>query len=365
MPFVINNITATTDPVKFYECMSTGKPVVSVRLPELMQYENYVYFADDAAEFISRLEAALREADPAMLRRRRMLAQANSWRDRYVTLDAAISALYPKASLVIVTHNNADLTQQCIESLYRNTSYPSFEVIIVDNASTDSTRVFLSYAAAAYPNLRVILNGGNEGSGMRAARMGASPAPAIVALAAGNSDFVVFLSNDVATPPGWLGRLLRHLDDPAVGLVGPVSNAACNEAQVAISYQTWRDGDICRRLYGRAQRAGLRYHQAGALLRRGSPLAAGRDRPLDEQFELGLFEADDLAQRVRLAGYRMICAKDVFIHQAGEAASGKLHESEYRRIFDANRQLYEQKWQTTWEPHVRQPAVTAGWTVDR
>jgi glycosyltransferase involved in cell wall biosynthesis len=59
IPFKINPITEATDPVKLYEYLSGGKPVISVKLPELAPYRDYVYLADDAAEFAAKLDQAL------------------------------------------------------------------------------------------------------------------------------------------------------------------------------------------------------------------------------------------------------------------------------------------------------------------
>ena len=67
-----------------------------------------------------------------------------------------------------------------------------------------------------------------------------------------------------------------------------------------------------------------------------------------------MFEDDDFARRVRQAGYRVVCAEDVFVHHFGQASLGELcGTGEYDRILAANRRRFEQKWGVAWEPHGR------------
>ena len=84
--------------------------------------------------------------------------------------------------------------------------------------------------------------------------------------------------------------------------------------------------------------------------------------PLDERFEIGMFEDDDYMHRVRDAGYRVACANDLFVHHFGEASLGELAgDGRYGELFHANRRRFEEKWGAAWEPHARRndPAYAA------
>lgn len=83
IPFKIIPLTLATNPVKFYEYLSAGKPVVSVDLPELKPYKDDCYLADSAEQFLQQLEIALAEKDrPDLIERRIKLAKENSWDQR-------------------------------------------------------------------------------------------------------------------------------------------------------------------------------------------------------------------------------------------------------------------------------------------
>jgi GT2 family glycosyltransferase len=78
--------------------------------------------------------------------------------------------------------------------------------------------------------------------------------------------------------------------------------------------------------------------------------------PLDERYEVGMFEDEDYALRVRRAGYQVVCARDVVVHHAYHASIGRLLPTgEYSRVFRANRRRFEEKWGVSWVPHRSAP----------
>jgi glycosyltransferase involved in cell wall biosynthesis len=83
IPFKLIPLTLATNPVKFYEYLSAGKPVVAIELPELVAYREDCYLARDANEFLALLERAYAERDDEkMIERRIKLASENSWDSR-------------------------------------------------------------------------------------------------------------------------------------------------------------------------------------------------------------------------------------------------------------------------------------------
>ncbi len=347
IPFKVNPITEATDPVKLYEYLSAGKPVVSVALPELEPYRDLVYLAADREEFLAHLDRATAEQDRELVTRRRAFAATHTWQERYSRITAALVSVVKPASAIVVTYNNLSLTKLCLDSLLRNTDYPNCEIIVVDNASSDGTPAYLRYMEARHPEIRVILNEVNLGFS-RANNQG---------IAASQGHYLVLLNNDTVVPPGWLTRLLHHLRHPTIGLVGPVTNFVGNQAKLEVGYRTRGEmeqfaADRARRFDGQVADIQMLAMFCVAMRRE----TYERVGPLDERFELGMFEDDDYAQRLRACGYRVVCAADVFVHHVGQAAfKALIANGEYDPLFEKNRRLYEEKWRVRWTRHENGP----------
>ena len=81
IPYRINEYTTYSFPIKFFELLASGKPVVISELPALASYYESVRVARTAEEFVTACEAALRE--PGLGREERLrLAAANTWEHR-------------------------------------------------------------------------------------------------------------------------------------------------------------------------------------------------------------------------------------------------------------------------------------------
>jgi glycosyltransferase involved in cell wall biosynthesis len=79
IPFRINDITLATSPLKLYEYMAGGKPIVTTPMPECAAFPE-VRIARDAEEFSCALDAALEEGKDERFRSRlRQIGRENSW----------------------------------------------------------------------------------------------------------------------------------------------------------------------------------------------------------------------------------------------------------------------------------------------
>ncbi len=250
-----------------------------------------------------------------------------------------------KASIIIVTYNNLLFNRICLESVLANTEWANYEIIVVDNGSSDGTPEYLRAQAGQHEQIRLLFNDRN---------LGFAPA-GNQGLALARGEFLVLLNNDTLVPRQWLKRLIRHLEKPAIGLVGPVTNRSGNETQIEVPYETYGELVAFGRDYCQAHAAEVFDIRMLAMfcvaMRRDVYKRVG---PLDERFECGLFEDDDYAMRVHSSGYRVLCAEDVFVHHFGQASLGHLASAgEYGKLFHANRRRWEKKWGCAWEPYQR------------
>jgi glycosyltransferase involved in cell wall biosynthesis len=79
------------NPIKLYEYLAAGKPVVSVDIPALDGFRHVIRTAGSPDTFVAALEAALHETDPALVEERRRLAAENSWEHRVEAIGAAVA----------------------------------------------------------------------------------------------------------------------------------------------------------------------------------------------------------------------------------------------------------------------------------
>lgn len=289
-------------------------------------------------------ERMLREAYLS-IEDRSACARERTWQERFAALVPAVRDTFPLASIIILTYNNLALNRLCLQSLYAHTEWPNFEVIVMDNASTDGTREYLKDAEQQFPRMRVVLNETNLGFA----------AANNIGLQMAQGEYLVLLNNDTVLVRGWLSTLIRHLvADPTIGLIGPVTNGVWNEAKVPVGYRQLEEmpewaAEFTRRHDGHLFEIPM-LAMFCVVMRRTTFTAVGL---LDEQFGIGMFEDDDYALRLKKNGYRVVCAADAFVHHFGSAAFKKLMESgEHQRLLTENRQRYEAKWGIRWTPHL-------------
>jgi GT2 family glycosyltransferase len=236
-----------------------------------------------------------------------------------------------KTSIIVLTYNKLEFTQQCIESVRTFTSPSSYELIVVDNASSDGTIAWLRNQA----DIRLISNAENRGF----------PAGCNQGIAAAGGDNILLLNNDTVVTPNWLDNLVTCLySSERVGAVGPVTNYASYYQAIRVGYQTIAEMHSFAKAYNKSdpRRWEERIKLIGfcMLIRRSVIDEIGL---LDEQFSPGHFEDDDYSLRIRRAGYRLFLCVDTFIHHYGSVSFRDDREGQIA-LSEVNARKFEAKW---------------------
>jgi len=340
IPFKMNPLTQAADPVKFYEYLSTGKPIVTTALQELSPYKEICYFSDNEQEFVANIGRALSESDEAVRESRIRLARENSWDHRVEQILELTKELFPKISIVLITFNNLEYTKSCVESIFSYSRYPNLQLILVDNHSQDGTIEYLRELQSRKPDVQVIFNEENKGFA------GGNN----VGLKVADGEYIVFLNNDTVVTTDWLYVLMSILQkNPRLGIIGPVSNAVWNVQKIQTTYQTMVEMHQWAEDYTSQQPDDYRaVNMLGFFCLMTKREVINKVGLLDENYGVGMFEDDDYCRRVKEAGYELGYTKKVFIHHEGSASFGQLSSREHDAIWKKNRAYFESKWGIKW-----------------
>ena len=104
----------------------------------------------------------------------------------------------PKVSIIIVYYNGKELLQKCLDSLLK-VNYDNFEIILVDNNSTDGTVEFIT---KNYPSLIIIKLDSNKGFAE----------PNNVAAKISKGKYLLFLNNDTVVTPNFISEMVKVME---------------------------------------------------------------------------------------------------------------------------------------------------------
>jgi GT2 family glycosyltransferase/tetratricopeptide (TPR) repeat protein len=250
----------------------------------------------------------------------------------------AASPACPRASIVIPTFNNLDLTRRCLAALTQHTPAGLAEIIVVDNASTDGTADFLRAEHAA-GRLRATLNAANFGFA-RACNQGALEA---------RGTHVIFLNNDTEVTAGWLEAMLAAAQAPEAGAVG--IKLLYPDGTVQHAGIGFING-IPDHPFRNAAAAAPEVNQPREMdMVTGACLLLPRDLFLelggfDESYRNGV-EDIDLCLRARAAGRKVLYEpKAVVVHHEGRSVGRFDHVNE-------NLQIFFRRWQKSFDAQGR------------
>jgi N-acetylglucosaminyl-diphospho-decaprenol L-rhamnosyltransferase len=325
----VDDFTRSLDPLKVYEYLATGLPVVSTPLGNTPELHEHVTEAASAVEFVERAEALVAEDNDARSQARRDAVNASTWAARARVVEQTLGILPegeeggPDVSAAVVSFNTRALLERCLEGLQRQDGV-SLETIVVDNGSTDGS---VEMVRDRFPSVQIIELGENAGFA-RANN---------VAFERCRGEFVLLLNSDAFIPQDGLAELVaaawRHPDAAAVGprLLnedGSLQRSAWPfPAAWRILLEAFGVHRPLRRL-GLVEDLGIWGHNeeravdfligACLLLRRTALAEVGG---FDEEFWLYGEEAD-LERRMTARGWRVVFTPAIEVTHVGGASSG-------------------------------------------
>lgn len=250
----------------------------------------------------------------------------------------------PVVSIIVPVFNQSHYTFNCLNSL-RSIQSIEYEIIVVDDASTDNTQKVLENISG----IKVITNDNNSGF-IRSCNRGAAEA---------KGKFICFLNNDTKVFPNWLESLLEIMNnDLNVGAVGSkliYPDGRLQEAGGII----WKDASGCN--FGRLEDpTSPEYNYVREVdYCSGASLLVRRElfrsiSGFSEEFLPAYYEDTDLCFTIRSLGYKvMYQPRSQVIHFEG-ISSGKDITSGVKKYQITNAIKFEIKWRETLKEYLPQ-----------
>ncbi len=242
-------------------------------------------------------------------------------------------------SIVIPVYNKLEFTKKCLESISRNSADSNYEIIVVDNASTDGTGDYLRGLARTGAAIRPVINTQNLGF-VGACNLGARAA---------RGEYVLFLNNDTQVQAKWLSSLVdlaeKKGDCGAVGSKLVYPDGRLQEAGGIIfadgnGWNYGKGGNPHEPKYNYVRE--VDYISGASLMIRKKLL--DEIGGFDERYAPAYYEDTDLCFEVRKRGYKVYYQPhSVVVHYEGMTAGTNLNEG-FKKYQTINKPKFVEKW---------------------
>lgn len=333
LPFIPGQISDAVSPIKVFEYLFAGKPVVSTRLPEIADYPG-IFIADSPKQFAELCKLATSTEAAASYQNDLFIAQ-HSWFQRLDKIvDKTSSGKFKgTVSAVILIHNNKPIIGRNLETLIAHGRYYLKEIIVVDNASIDGGGEFVE---ATFPEVIVLKNPVNGCSSGR--NLGVSKA---------TGDYLAFFDSDQwFTSAAFFEEALTILErDASVGVVGWAAgwfdkNRTDLGGQIADYCPNRAMNDVA---IIRGYRSDIGYLGTGGFFL--PKLVFDATDGFDVFYDPTCFEDTDLSFQIKKLGFK-IAYRDLtgIRHQPHQTTGASTQSDTYTKLFQRNAEYFKQKW---------------------
>lgn len=341
---------------KVGEALSSGIPIVTTSIgAEGMGIEDgvHAFISDEPKKFSDRVVELYQSKETwqkfsfngkhlialqysSELMRKRLEFILNHSKESLKSKQALLHSSPPDLSIVIAAFNQAEYTLKCIESLRKNLQI-NYEIILIDNASTDETQKLFS---KEFKDVRYYRNKINLGF----------PIAANQGIVKSLGKYILILNNDTIVPKHSIERLIEVAEsDPQIGIVGPLSNEVSGlQKDSDANYKTIEEMyEYAENIRQKNKGQVLHFPRVAFLCTLIKKEVIDKIGGLDERFSPGNYEDDDFCLRAQLAGFKTVIVKDAFIHHYGSKSFRADGERAYSDRLLTNQKIFTAKWGAT------------------
>lgn len=241
-----------------------------------------------------------------------------------------------EVTLAVLAFNRLDKTRRCVESVLEYTKAVDYELILIDNGSTDGTLEY--FKSVPHRKKKIIHVTKNIGAGY----------PTFTYRLTDFGKFYCSLTNDLIVTAHWLENMLACIkSDPRIGMVNPVSNNTSNLQCVEFPYKNYKEMHQKAAQFNHSDPRKWEDRQRlitlGTLYRKEALLAAGW--PLADAGFFHDFGDDDRTFKIRRMGYRTVLAGDTWICHDHDLRHGENKDpAEFQRSLEVGRENFKEKY---------------------